>query len=183
MLKLGVGAFVRSNFVRRTADFPPPARCEGMSKKEEIEMRTWGLLGSVCDAAGMRAVDAEYVREGGEYYLRCYIDREGGVRIEDCEAVSRALDPMLDEEDFIPDAYTLEVSSPGLGRQLRRPNDFAFAAGKQVELKTFRAVDGKKAFSGILTSYDDASVTIGGEDGERTFPRKDLALIRLAFDI
>ena len=153
-----------------------------MSKKEDIESKAWDLLVRVTEERGLRAVDAEYVKEGGEYYLRCFIDKEGGVMIDDCESVSRALDPMLDEDDFIPDAYTLEVSSPGLGRALKRPHDFEFASGKEVELKTFKAVSGKKEFRGIFKSWTGTDVTIEGEDGEETFSRKDLSVIRLAFE-
>ena len=153
-----------------------------MSKKEAIENRAWDLLLTVTGQLGLHPVDAEYVKEGGEYYLRCYIDKEGGVLIDDCEAVSRALDPLLDEQDFIPDAYTLEVSSPGLGRALKRPHDFEFASGREIELKTFQPVDGRKEFKGILDSWDAAGVTILQDGTPLTFSRKELALIRLAFD-
>ena len=153
-----------------------------MSRKEEIESKAWELLTSVAKGMGLRCVDAEYVKEGGEYYLRCYIDKEGGVLIDDCEAVSRALDPLLDEQDFIPDAYTLEVSSPGLGRALKRPHDFEFALGKEIELKTFKSVDGKKEFRGVLSDWDASNVTILLEGEPKAFPRKELALIRLSFD-
>ncbi len=154
-----------------------------MSKKEVIEQKTWELLLPILAELGMRAVDAEYVKEGGEYYLRCYIDRDGGVRIDDCEAVSRRLDPLLDEGNFIEDAYTLEVSSPGLGRILKRPHDFEFALGREVEIRTYAPVDGRKEFCGLLADFDRDSVSIAeGETGEkRTFMRKDLSLIRLAF--
>ncbi|MDO5702182.1 MAG: ribosome maturation factor RimP [Lachnospiraceae bacterium] len=156
-----------------------------MSKKEDIEIRTWELLQPILEKLDMRAVDAEYVKEAGEYYLRCYIDREGGVRIDDCEAVSRQLEVFLDEEDLIDDPYTLEVSSPGLGRILRRPHDFEFALGREVELKTFKAVDGQKEWRGILAAWDRDTVTIetSGDGGEKTFSRKELSQIRLAFDI
>lgn len=156
-----------------------------MSKKEDIEKRTWELLQPVLEKLDMRAVDAEYVKEAGEYYLRCYIDREGGVRIDDCEAVSRQLEVFLDEEDLIDDPYTLEVSSPGLGRILRRPHDFEFAEGREVELKTFKAVDGQKEWRGIMTEWDRDTVTIetSGDGGEKTFSRKELSQIRLAFDL
>ncbi len=154
-----------------------------MSKKDDIEKKTYDLLLPILDELGMTAVDAEFVKEGGEYYLRCYIDKEGGVMIDDCEAVSRRLDPLLDEGDFIDEAYTLEVSSPGLGRVLKRPHDFEFAAGKEVELKTYKAVEGKKEFRGILKAWDSRSVVIETDDGEKTFSRKELSLVRLAFDI
>ncbi|MGX8728759.1 MAG: ribosome maturation factor RimP, partial [Lachnospiraceae bacterium] len=105
-----------------------------MSKKDVIEERAWELLSEEAAARNLIPVDAEYVKQGGEYSLLLYIDKEGGVTVEDCEAVSRAIDPRLDEEDFIPDAHTLYVSSPGLGRPIRRPRDYVFAKGKEVEL-------------------------------------------------
>ncbi len=154
-----------------------------MSRKEEYEEKTWELLRPILEELGLSAVDVEFVKEGGEYYLRCYIDKEGGVGINDCEAVSRRLDPALDREDFIAEGYTLEVSSPGLGRPLRRPRDFEYAAGRRIELRTYRAVDKKKEFTGTLLAWDKDTVTIRTEKGDETFSRKDLSLIRLALDL
>ncbi|MBQ6384985.1 MAG: ribosome maturation factor RimP [Lachnospiraceae bacterium] len=153
-----------------------------MSRKETYEDRAWALLCRVCEELGMTPVDAEFAKEGRDYNLLCYIDREGGVGIDDCEAVSKALDPLLDEEDFIEEAYTLIVSSPGLGRPLKRPRDFLFAMGREVELGTYRAVDGKKDFRGILTDASDRTVTIETDGETKTFERAQLARIRLAFD-
>jgi ribosome maturation factor RimP len=104
------------------------------------------------------------------------------VNIIDCEKVSRALSDVLDREDFIPDAYILEVSSPGLGRTLKKDKHLAKSIGQEVELKLFKAVDKRKEFSGVLESFDAEQLTIRGEDGERTFQRADIALIRLALD-
>lgn len=153
-----------------------------MSKKEQIENRTWELMQPILLDLGLIGVDAEYVKEAGEYALRIYIDKEGGIGIDDCEAFSRAIDPKLDEENFISDPYTLIVSSPGLGRILRRPRDFEFALGKEVELNTYKAANGEKHFRGILKNADDKTVTveIGGELKE--FNRSDLSKIALAVD-
>ena len=153
-----------------------------MSKKEDIEKKSWDLLLGVLSGTGLKPVDAEYVKEAGGYFLRFYIDSEDGVTIEDCEKVSSLLDPLLDEEDFIADAYTLEVSSPGLGRVLKRPHDFEFAEGKEIELKTYKAVNGKKEFRGTLKAWSGTDLTIESEEGEQTFSRKELSLVRLAFD-
>ena len=107
----------------------------------------------------------------------------GGVTIDDCEAVSREFSPMLDEKNFIDDVYTMEVSSPGLGRPLRRERDYEKSVGRELEIHTYKAVDGDKIFFGILTAYDRDTVTIREENGnERTFRRPDLSMIRLAFD-
>lgn len=153
-----------------------------LSKKEVIEEKAWALLSEETAARNLIPVDAEYVRQGNEYSLLLYIDKEGGVTVEDCEAVSRALDPKLDEEDFIPDAYTLYVSSPGLGRPIRRPRDYVFAKGKSVELRLFRPVDGQKEYEGILTDFDEESATLDIEGQPCRFMKSDISLLRLAFD-
>lgn len=126
--------------------------------------------------------DIEFVKEAGNLYLRVYIDKQGGVTIKDCEAVSRALSDALDEKDFIADAYILEVSSPGLGRQLRKDKHLLASLGEEVNIKTYKAVDKVKEFSGILKSCDKESVTIEVQGSDITFVRTDIASIRLAFD-
>lgn len=153
-----------------------------MSRKEVIEEKAWELLCGVCNEQGLRPVDAEYAKIGGEYNLLIYIDKEGGVGIDECEAASRALDPLLDEADFISDAYTLIVSSPGLGRPLRRPRDYVFAMGKELEIHTYKAVNGEKEFYGIMTAYDNDTVTIESDGTETTFKKAEISNIRLAFD-
>lgn len=153
-----------------------------VSRKEVIEEKAWELVCDLCRTQGLIPVDAEYARIGGEYQLLIYIDKEGGVGIDECEALSRALDPLLDEADFISDAYTLIVSSPGLGRQLRRPRDYVFAMGKELEIHTYRAVNGEKEFYGIMTAYDDDTVTITSDGTETVFNRAEISSIRLAFD-
>ena len=112
-------------------------------------------------------LDVEYLKEGDRNILRAYIDKTGGVTIEDCENASRAFDPLLDRENFITDVYTLEVSSPGLGRQIRRPHDFEYALGKSVDVHTYKAVSGKKEFSGILAAYDEKTVTIDMKETDK----------------
>jgi len=152
-----------------------------MSRKEEIEERSWKLLGKACEEAGCVPVDAEYAKNGGEWELLYYIDKEGGVTVEDCEKVSRAVEKDLDAEDFIPDAYTLFVSSPGLTRPIRRPRDFIFAKGREVEGKFYKPVGGKKEFSGVLKDFSEGTVVIEGEDGEAEINKKDIASMNLSF--
>ena len=124
----------------------------------------------------------EYVKEGSDWYLRAYIDKPDGVNIGDCENVSRALSDALDAEDYITDAYILEVSSPGLGRTLKKERHLEKSLGEQVEVKTYKPVDGQKEFAGILKAYDGETVTIETEGVERIFKRLEVALIRLALD-
>ena len=137
----------------------------------------------VVQAHGCSLCDVEYVREVGVWYLRCYIDKEGGITVDDCEVISRLLGEWLDKEDFIEDSYILEVSSPGLGRPLKKEKDFAKADAIRDEIRLYKAIDKQKEFTGTLTSYDADSVTLTMEDGsERTFEKSGIALIRLAFD-
>ena len=124
----------------------------------------------------------EYVKEGSEYYLRAYIDKPEGVNILDCENVSRALSDALDREDFIPEAYILEVSSPGLGRTLKKDKHLQAGIGEEVEIKLFKHVDKCREFKGVLERFDEKSVTITEVGTERSFERADIALIRLALD-
>ena len=137
----------------------------------------------IVETKGFELVDVEWVKEGANWYLRAYIDKENGITVDDCEEVSRALSDLLDEEDFISENYILEVSSPGLDRPLKKEKDFARSIGKDVEIRLYTAIDKQKEFTGTLTSYDADSVTITMEDGsERTFEKSGIALIRLAFD-
>jgi ribosome maturation factor RimP len=154
-----------------------------MSKREEYESRTEELLLPIIEANNFELVDVEYVKEGSNWYLRAYIDKEGGITVDDCEVVSRALGEVLDKEDFIDSAYILEVSSPGLGRPLKKERDFERSLGEEVEVRTYKAIDKQKEFVGILKAYDKNSVTLGFEDdSELKIDRADIALIRLAFD-
>ena len=154
-----------------------------MSKKETIEEKTWELLGSCAGELGLMPVDAEFVKERGEYSLLIYIDKEGGITINDCEDASRLFSDKLDELDFIEEAYIMEVSSPGLGRPLKKEKDFQRSMGEEVEIRTYRPIDKQKEFYGILSAYDDKSVTITLEDDKtQVFQKVDIALIRLAID-
>ena len=154
-----------------------------MRKRESYESQAEALLQPIVDRLGFELVDVEYVKEGSTWYLRAYVDKEGGITINDCEAVSRAFSEKLDEKDFIDEAYIMEVSSPGLGRPLKKEKDFARSIGKEVEIRTFRPINHEKEFYGILTAYDADRMTVRAEDGEeQIFERKDIALIRLAFD-
>ena len=125
-----------------------------MARREEYEERTEKLLGPILEENHFELVDVEYVKEGGSWYLRAYIDKPGGITVDDCEIVNRALGDLLDEEDFIEDSYILEISSPGLGRPLKKERDFARSLGEEVEIRTYRMVNKQKEFRGILKAYD-----------------------------
>ena len=154
-----------------------------MSKRETYETRTEELITPILDRMNFELVDVEYVKEGGTWYLRAYIDKEGGMTVNDCEAVAREMNEILDREDFVEDSYVFEVSSPGLGRPLKKEKDYIRSMGKEVEIRTYRAINREKEFYGILSAYDENTVTIKTEDGtEMTFEKSDIALIRLAFD-
>jgi len=153
-----------------------------MSKREIYEEKTESLLAPIAEANGVEIYDVEYVKEGSEYYLRAYIDKPEGVNIIDCENVSRALSDALDKEDFIPDAYILEVSSPGLGRTLKKDKHLQKSIGQEVEIKLFKPIDKCKEFVGVLDSFDAEQLTILEGETPRTFSRTDIALIRLTID-
>ena len=154
-----------------------------MSKRETYETRTEELITPILDRMNFELVDVEYVKEGGTWYLRAYIDKEGGITVNDCEAVAREMIEILDREDFVEDSYVFEVSSPGLGRPLKKEKDYIRSMGREVEIRTYRAINREKEFYGILSAYDENTVTIKTEDGtEMTFEKSDIALIRLAFD-
>ncbi len=154
-----------------------------MSKKEMYEQKTEELLLPIIEENAFELVDVEYVKEGGTWYLRAYIDKPGGITVDDCEKVSRKLSDLLDEKDYIDEAYILEVSSPGLGRPLKKDKDFARSIGEEVEVRTFRPIGRQKEFTGILKSYDKEKIIIEiGEQEQMEFERSQIALIRLAFD-
>ena len=153
-----------------------------MTKKEDYESRTEALLKLITDELGFEIVDVEFVKEGNDYYLRSYIDKEGGITIDDCETVSRRLDQLLDEQDFISEAYIMEVSSPGLGRTLKKEKDFIRENGKEVDVKLFKAMDKVKEFSGILKGFDADTFTIATEKGDITVERANVAKISLSID-
>lgn len=154
-----------------------------MSKREDYERKTEEILQPIMEANNFELVDVEYVKEGANWYLRAYIDKAGGIAVDDCEVVSRALGEKLDKDDFIDGAYILEVSSPGLGRPLKKERDFERSLGEEVEVRTYKAIDKQKEFVGILKAYDKDNVTLEFEDEtEMNIARADIALIRLAFD-
>lgn len=152
-----------------------------MSKRETYESKTEQLLVPITERFGVEIYDIEYIKEGSDWYLRIYIDKPEGVNIDDCENVSRALSDELDKEDFISDAYILEVSSPGLGRTLKKDKHLEKSIGEEVEIKTYKPVDKQKEFQGILKAFDAESITIETEQEEKIFARNEVALIRLAF--
>ena len=137
------------------------------------------LARPIAEAAGCTLWDVEYVREGGRYFLRIYLDKEGGVSIDDCEAVARAMDPILDEKDPIPESYQFEVSSAGLERPLKRPGDFARFMGSPVLVKLYRPRNGLKEIPGILRDYQDGRVTVEAGKETITFEKSEIALVRL----
>lgn len=151
-----------------------------MTRRETYEQKAEALLIPIVEENGFELVDVEYVKEAGTWYLRGYLDKEGGITVNDCEAVSRAFSEKLDELDFIEDSYIMEISSPGLDRPLKKEKDFIRSMGKEVEIRTYRPMEKQKEFYGILKAYDSNSVTIEADGQDKTFDRKDIALIRLA---
>ena len=137
------------------------------------------LAAKAVEEAGCTLWDVEYVREAGQWFLRVYIDKEGGVSIQDCEAVSRPLSDALDEADPIEGSYVLEVSSAGADRPLKRPEHFRQFLGAQVEVRLYRALEGRKEYVGILAGYEAGNVTIQMETGAQTFLKQDVAQVRL----
>ncbi len=147
-----------------------------MSKLTE---RIEELARPLVEAEGCSLWDVEYVREAGTWYLRLFIDKEGGVSIDDCERISRSLDPVLDEEDPIPDSYVFEVGSAGADRELKRPGDFEQFMGSEVDLKLYQPVDGSKLYTGTLCGYEDGRVSIECGGKSRSFDKSQLAQVRL----
>ncbi len=138
-----------------------------MVEATTVEERVAPLAERVAARAGCELVMCEYVHDGGRWFLRLFIDREDGITIEDCSAVSRQLSAMLDVEDFIPQAYNLEVSSPGLDRPLVRPEDYRRFAGELVRIQTSTPVRGKRRFRGTLEKLEDEIVTVADAVGQR----------------
>ena len=138
-----------------------------------------GLALPLVEAAGCSLWDVEYVKEAGEWFLRVYIDKEGGVSIDDCEAVSRPLSDLLDEADPIQGSYTFEVSSAGADRVLKKPEHFQQLLGSEVEVRLYRPREGRKEFVGLLQGYEDGSVTLEAGGQTLRFDKQELALVRL----
>ena len=148
-------------------------------RMSKITDKVTELAKPIVEAEGCSLWDVEYVREAGDWYLRIYIDKTGGVDIEDCERISRRLDPILDEADPIPDSYVFEVGSAGIERELKRPGDFLAFLGSDVEVRLYQPVNGQKAYVGTLAGYDNGTVTI--EIGGKTlsFNKTQTAQVRL----
>lgn len=151
-----------------------------LANKDRIEKLSEELLAPIITKHEVELVDVEYVKELGHFYLRVYIDKDGGVTINDCEAVSRAFEEVLDAEDPITDAYILEVSSPGLDRPLKKDKDFERSIGKDVEFKLYKALNGQKEFVGTLKSYTQSEMVIEIEGEDKVFERNTVAHIRLS---
>lgn len=145
----------------------------------KITDRVFALAKPVVEEEGCSLWDVEYVREAGTWYLRVYIDKDGGVGIDDCERISRRLDPVLDEEDPIPDSYVFEVGSAGAERELKRPGDFAQFMGSEVEVRLYQPLDGRKAWVGKLAGYEDGAVTLALEKKEVSFTKQQIAKVHL----
>ena len=153
-----------------------------MAKRETYEQKTVEFITPILEAKGFSLVDVEFVREGNDNYLRAYIDKPGGININDCVAVSEEMNVILDREDYIADAYTFEVSSPDLSRPLKKDKDFERNLGNDLELKLYKPMNGTKEFVATLDAYDAESITVHNDDGSFTIPRSDLALVRISID-
>ena len=151
-----------------------------MTGAKEYAAKTEALLEPIAHRLGVGIYDVEYVKEGGDYILRAYIEKDGGVAINDCEAVSHALSEALDVDDFIADAYILEVSSPGLGRRLTKDRHLTRSIGAEVEIKTYKP---GRELGGILRGFDREKVIIDDGKREVAINRSEIAVIRLAFHI
>lgn len=151
-----------------------------MSKITDI---VTGLARPVVEEEGCSLWDVEYVREAGSWYLRIFIDKEGGVGIDDCERISRRLDPMLDEADPIPDSYVFEVGSAGAERELKRPGDFERFMGSEVEVRLYQPVNGSKTFVGELAGYDRGNVSVTVGSNSMSFDKSQVALVKLHVSI
>ncbi len=159
-----------------------------MGKAQDYEKRTEELLIPILEDFGYVLWDVSYDKQGDERFLRVYIDKEGGITIDDCVEVSRKLSDALDADDLIEDAYTLEVSSPGLGRKLVKDREFDRSIGRDVDIKFYRPVDGSKEITGQLEAYDKDTITIVTNDkdddnGRRTFERSGIATVKLSVDL
>ena len=155
-----------------------------MSKHTDYEKRTEELITPILEELGFELYDVEYVKEGTDYYLRAYIDKDGGITIDDCVEVSRHMNDLLDAEPQIggDEGYIFEVSSPGLGRVLKKDKHLEKAIGQDVDIKTYKPVNGSKEFTGTLKAFDKDTVTIEFDDGTEVFNRSDVAQIKLTID-
>ena len=141
------------------------------------------LAKPVVEEEGCSLWDVEYVREAGSWFLRIFIDKDGGVGIDDCERISRRLDPILDEADPIPDSYVFEVGSAGAERELKRPGDFEQFMGSEVEVRLYQPVNGCKVYVGALSRYNNGRVTVTVGKNEVSFDKSQIALVKLHISI
>lgn len=162
--------------------FAQKRRQGNLAGKAEIEQKTEELVTPIIDENHFELVDVEYVKEGANWYLRIYADKEGGISIDDCVLISRALEAKLDADDFIKDAYILEVSSPGLGRPLKKEKDYQRSIGQSVDIKLYRAIDKQKEFTGILKEYSKERIILSIDGIDQEFETKSVASARLSLD-
>ena len=148
----------------------------------KISDKVEALARPVVEEEGCKLWSVEYIKEAGTWYLRIFIDKDGGVGIADCEAISRRLDPILDEADPIPESYVFEVGSAGAERELKRPSDFERFMGSSVTVRLYTAKDGAKEHTGILTGYDGGAVAIREAEQEKRFEKNEVAMVRLHVD-
>ncbi len=152
-----------------------------MAKGNMTEKKILPLLEPIVEEKGLDLVEVEFVKEGANWYLRIFIDKDGGVTIDDCEDVSRQLEVKLDETDPIEQAYILEVSSPGIDRPLKKDKDFEKYKGEVIDVKLYQAVDGTKQFQGKLLGLEDGIISLEEENGTiRQFGKKETASVKLA---
>lgn len=148
----------------------------------KVSSRTEEIAKPIVEANGCSLWDVEYVKEAGSWYLRVYIDKDGGVSIDDCEAISKGIDPVLDELDFIPNSYIFEVCSAGADRILKKPENFKMFLGYPVDVFLYKPVDGSKSYTGILTSHSDFETTVEAAGGTIVFDNESVAMVRLHVD-
>lgn len=157
-----------------------------MSKKDVYESQTEQYVEDIIKETDLELYDVEYVKEGNEWYLRVYIDKDEGVNIQDCELVSRAMSEILDVKDYIQDAYIFEVSSPGLGRTLKKEKHFDKNIGQEIEVKLYKPINKQKEFIGILKSFDKENIVItmqqNNQEMDFAMKRTDIAVVKLTFD-
>lgn len=153
-----------------------------MKKSKNIASEVAELLTPVVEGLGYRLWDVEYAKEGTEWILRITIDSDNGIGIEDCEKVHRAIDPVLDDRDPIESSYRLEVSSPGIERELRVDAHFIASIGVEIEIKLFRPLDGQRIYRGVLRAYEDKVIVIESNSGEVRIPRADASIVKTVFE-
>ncbi len=152
-----------------------------MGKREDYEAKTEKLIAPIIAANHVELFDVDYVKEDQDWYLRVYIDKEGGVTIDDCQAVSRAFNEILDKENYISDQYIFEVSSPGLTRPLKKEKDYEKSLGRLIDIRLYKPVEGKKEYTGVLKEYNKDVIMIEADNSMITIERSNLSMIRWAY--